>query len=335
MTTDLGSHTLYLGAVNGIIYSIDLDLYAIARTVEARAILAVKSGVHSSSKTKNVVSNASTNSSLRADTNEASPSTDTINSISELHGHTHPISCIAYLPSTSSSSSYLDSDDTARLISGDEYGSIRIWSIKSRVCTLVLHPWSGRGSSSNDIAMDATATSTTYPCSAILVIPNNPIATTRWNVTAATASTNLSNKKSDTRNNSTFLYPLRRFTAVQQQSDLHDNDVDGVTVASTTIQPVRRMDTLEFWEGGNMLERKRKRYQMKQELAQIYKEGGSKYSSPTNGIAQEISKEPDGTISDDEVLLLKQKLAEAEETITRWQAVNNKLLTKLNMQPKP
>jgi WD40 repeat protein len=314
MTTDLGSHTLYLGAVNGIIYSIDLDLYAIATTVEARAILAVKNGVHSSSS--------------------KTPSTDTINSISELHGHTHPISCIAYLPSTSSSASYLDSDDTARLISGDEYGSIRIWSIKSRVCTLVLHPWSGRGSSSNDIAMDSTATSTTYPCSAILVIPNNPLATTRWNVTAATASTNLSNKKIDTRNNSSFLYPLRRFTAVQQHTDLHDDDVDGVAVASTTIQPVRRMDTLEFWEGGNMLQRKRKRYQMKQELAQFYKEGGSKHSSSTDEITQEYSKEPGGTIPNDEVLLLKQKLAEAEETITRWQAVNNKLLTKLNMQPK-
>lgn len=321
MTTDLGSHTLYSGALNGSIYCIDLDLYAIAATEEARANIVVNTVRHSSSQTKNDDESSSSSSPPRT-------RTSTTDAISELHGHTHPITCIAFLPSTSSSSSYLDGDNTAKLISGDEYGSIRIWSIKSRVCTLVLHPWSCRGSTTHDAALD-----TTYPCSAILVLPNNPLTTTRWSVTAATASTNHSNKKSDTRSNSAFLYPLRRFTASQQQqSDLHNDNVDGVTVVTTTIQPVRRMATLEFWEGGNMLERKRKRYHMKQELAHLYNLSESKYSHPTNGIVQDNSKEPEP--DDDELLLLKQKLAEAEETIARWQTVNNKLLTKLNMQTK-
>jgi hypothetical protein len=320
MTTDLGSHTLYSGALNGSIYCIDFDLYAIAATEEARAVTVVTTVRQSSSQTKNDEESLSSP--------PPTPKTSTSDAISELHGHTHPITCIAFLPSTSTStSSYLDCDDTAKLISGDEYGSIRVWSIKSRVCTLVLHPWSCRGSTPHDAPTD-----TTYPCSAILVLPNNPLTTTRWNVTAATASTSHSNRKSDTRSNSAFLYPLRRFTAAQQQqTELHDDDVDGVTVVTTTIQPVRRMANLESWEGGNMLERKRKRYHMKQALAHLYNLGESKYSHPTNGIVQDHSKEPE---PDDEVVLLKQKLAEAEETIARWQTVNNKLLTKLNKQTK-
>lgn len=328
ITTDSWSHVLYAGAVNGTIYCVDLDAHAIAATVEARAVMVVNT-IGRKSVTNVSKTNTTTAADTPKNTNETAAPTDTSTDIvSELHGHVHPISCIAFLPSTSS---LLDIDDTARLISGDEHGCVRIWSIKSRVCTLVLHPWTFRGTSTiSDTTMETT--SATNPCSAILVIPNkdSTIASSRWNATAANSS-NVNSKKNELCTSS-FLYPLRRFTAAQQQSDLSNEDiaVDGINNITTTIQPLRRKASTDFWDGGNMLERVLKRSRMKQWLARQYHHKG--LTNPDDESERPVS--PKEVDYNDEVLQLKQKLAEAEETITRWQTVNNKLLSKLNRQPK-
>jgi len=104
---------------------------------------------------------------------------------------------IAFLPSTTS----LDngrSDDTARLISGDEQGCIRVWSVKCRVCTLILHPWSCRTTGVSDTA--SVGASAAYPCSAILIISNQ--STT---ADAAAASWNINKKKAH--DSSSSIYP--------------------------------------------------------------------------------------------------------------------------------
>ena len=291
LTTDLPwSHVLFAGSVNGFIYCLDLDVYAIASTTESRVSSAVVAS------------------------NSAEPTTDFI---SELHGHVHPVSSIAFLPSTTSLGNGR-SDDTARLISGDELGCIRVWSVKCRVCTLILHPWSCRTTGVSDTA--TVGASAAYPCSAILII-NNPSTST-----AATAAASCNSNKKKANDSSSSIYPLRRFTASQQQLnyDLKNNSetntedaFDGFhTFAVSRHQSVLNNEYSSInGRGNDVLERALKRQRLRQKVAKYHLSSGN---------------EDDGSAKGDEVVQLKKKLLDAEKTIARWEAVNNKLLSKLN-----
>ena len=67
--------------------------------------------------------------------------------------------------------------------------------------------------------------------------------------------------------------------------------------------------------GNDVLERARKRQRLRQNVANFHLSNDN---------------EDDAFAKGDEVVQLKKKLLDAEETIARWEAVNNKLLSKLN-----
>jgi hypothetical protein len=67
--------------------------------------------------------------------------------------------------------------------------------------------------------------------------------------------------------------------------------------------------------GNDVLERARKRQRLRQNVANFRLSNDN---------------EDDAFAKGDEVVQLKKKLLDAEETIARWEAVNNKLLSKLN-----
>jgi len=147
ITTDIVGHRVYIGGMNGCIYLIDLDTYAIASTAESATIIqtgAVRPSLNDEFK-------------IFQHTNESSSSPSYI---CELHGHEKAITCLTILEDTINSV----------LISGGIDGSIRIWDIQARCCVRIIRPW-------NTAATTEQVDANTCPCTSITIIHRSDLET--------------------------------------------------------------------------------------------------------------------------------------------------------------
>lgn len=137
---------LFAGAIQGSVYLIDVDLYAMHQTAQLGVTVkhVARTGTHEDQV-------------FSADRSEAYKT--------ELLGHEKPITSLAVL----------SEDDCEWLVSGDDAGEVRIWDIQSRGCIRVIRPWS------HSVAVAAKPPSTTtgkpaakqllHPVTSITIVP--------------------------------------------------------------------------------------------------------------------------------------------------------------------
>ncbi|KAL7567942.1 hypothetical protein ACA910_019653 [Epithemia clementina (nom. ined.)] len=161
------SSTLFAGSVEGTIFVLSLDEYAIHKLIQQGAVavartaskqqsstLTMKDGALSS-VTDQVFCPSVTNNNNKSKDNNESDSTTADVYRTELKGHDRAVTslCTCYLSPASSTTSSEDMPGATQqlvLCSGDETGTVRLWDMESRSCLRTIRPWSHGISDSNE-----------------------------------------------------------------------------------------------------------------------------------------------------------------------------------------
>ena len=194
VTADASGRRLYLGSVDGTIYCIDIDSYAIATTAES-----AKTITNSHDGSSFDVRGPSYSGSLLEETILGMESTSSESTYrSELRGHDGEVTSLALL----------EENGNDLLVSGGNDGSIRIWDMRSRCCIKTLHPWSANGSDGEHSKTKAC------PCSSITVIPRDNIESRGGGDVFSSGSA----RTKQHGNLINLLKPLQRFPKAQNKS---------------------------------------------------------------------------------------------------------------------
>ena len=295
---------IYAGSTNGIIYSVDLHAYAMHQTEKLGAIFVSKRRRKEhfdagSSKNwtmeekvfgkKNPENNTNTNDGN--DVNGETYQTDWV-------GHDHAVTSIAISAE----------DESRRMISGDSFGQIRIWEMESRTCLNVIQPWSLTNA---NITTD-TKVSPMHPVTSIRIIPQSDIIVSSGMFeSSSTSSKNFSNF-------STLVTPLQKYLSDPNETGIGAKLTSSIAVGKIRVPFLncnRTTKNLEYWEAKPIL-RKRRRQSTNN------KEGVKSGEKPS--AAEERSVQ-----MNEEIKKLKDELQAKDSEVKRWQAVNNKLMSRL------
>jgi len=274
---------LYMGALDGCIYCVDMNSWAIANTAESAAVIRTVGGERGSVAGVGVKEESISGSMLeetvlgmKSNGNDSSSTSNTTNPtnsnhtsplssyVTELKGHNRKITCLALIEEN-------NEDVSSLLVSGSIDGSIRIWDIRSRCCIRTLYPWSshhmllgqemiiddnsGSGSNGKNLV---------FPCSSITIIPRKWIdgsmdddvnGTNAIGGGIFTSSTShgtgggnrkRKRKKQNNEALADLIKPLERFTKYEQSmdGDGYDNDGGSEFVMAFT-KPMKKKDYLD------------------------------------------------------------------------------------------
>lgn len=294
---------LYAGSTEGTIYSLDLDAYAMQQTIKQGAMVS-KSEREKQEKyltdQERIVGKA-----LGEDSGSARLY------LSDWIGHDREVTSIAVIAER----------NTPLMISGDESGKIRIWDIESRTCIRTLQPWANNsgGVSANDGKTKedkAAQARSDHPIKSILVIPQ-PMDTVAAgsNSLFGTASSSSQKGQSGLAN---AILPLQKFAQQEQGNSL--NGTSSNKVAVPLLRPERSDESIEFWQARPIARKKRRL-----DSAMSSQTGPAPKATATN---EELQK-AQGTIE-----LMRAELEKTKKEVTRWEAVNNKLVAKLASKKK-
>lgn len=255
---------LFLGSKNGTIHIIDTDDYALHKTAQMGA-----------SVKRQKLQPGSYAEQLVGREDKEKPY------VMSLCGHDYPVTALAIAQGD---------DDDHLLISGDEAGVVRTWSLASKSCVKVVQPWSHLGvdtqKKKNVISL--------HPVTSITVLDQDMSESTPL---FSTTSQRQHTKKKET---------VSQLIRLLQK---HVLDQNSGTVAffrphSAISWDVPNVVTASFVQSS--LARRRR----------------STTALPTAG------EKVKGNESE-EIQQLRNELAEAKSTIERWEAVNNKLIARL------
>ena len=293
---------IYAGSTQGIIYSVDLDAYAMHQTEKLGAMFVSKRRRQEqvdarSSKNwtleENVFGkkNPENNNNAHDDDNNygAGYQTDWV-------GHNHPVTSIAFLTE----------DEPRRMISGDNFGQIRIWEMESRTCLNVIQPWSFTNSA------DDKSAAPKHPVTSIRIIPQ-PDALASSGIFEFSSS---NSKKFS--NFSTLVTPLQKYLC--DPNETANNIMPASSIAAGKIRVPflnsnRTTQNLEYWEARPIL---RKRQQQSTSVKEV-KETTKDRSGDNEQIAS----------MNEQIKMLKNELQAKDSEVKRWQTVNNKLMSRL------
>ena len=313
---------LYLGSVQGTIYSVDMNAYAMYQTEKQGATFAKRrrqdqssGGVRTIEETifgpKGVVSSSSTTP------------TDEINNNSSIVyqtdwvGHDHPVSAIALLTQA----------DQKMMISGDEMGQLRIWDLDSRTCLNVLQPWSqgsvmgstNRSSVSTSTA-DSSKTASAHPITSINIIPQ-PTDSVRSTMFRTAVSAAVGSSGKNVTSISTLVTPLQKFVSAESSEGGNTTTTSTTTVRVPFMKPNRSEESMKYWEA-KPIYRKRPRIGRRKEAS---KTDNNKEEEQTNDASNNNQvAEMNARIKE-----LEEQLKTKDSEIARWENVNNKLMAKL------
>jgi len=295
VTADACGRRLYLGSVDGTIYCIDIDSYAIATTAES-----AKTITNSHDDGLFDDRGPSYSGSLLEETvlglgMECKSSESTYRS--ELRGHDGEVTSLALL----------SENGNDLLVSGGDDGSIRIWDMRSRCCTKTLYPWSASGSGADG---EQNSRLKACPCSSITVIPRDSIESrSGGNIFSSVGST----RSKQHGNLINLLKPLQRFPKT------HDKTKDDIGFITNLVNPSGSCNVTTTVQ-------KRSSASLKP---------APKRTRSEHDTINASSNEEEALCDDTSAVLaaenakLKQELADTKTMLERWQKVNNKLALKL------
>lgn len=294
---------IYAGSTHGTIYSVDLSAYAMHQTEKLGAIfvgkrrrqeqLDAESSKNWTIEEKVFGKKNPENSKNSSDGNYnygAGYQTDWV-------GHDHPVTSIAI--STE--------DRTKRMISGDNFGQIRVWEMESRTCLNVIQPWSLTSAN----VVDDIKAGPIHPVTSIRIIaqPDTLASPGMFELSAG-------NRKNFS-NFSTLVTPLQKYVLDPYESSNTITPTTSIAAGKVRVPFLngnRSTQNLEYWEARPILRRKKRQ--------SINIEEGA---TTTKNISEH--KEQIGLMSE-EIERLKNELQAKELEVKRWQTVNNKLMTR-------
>ncbi len=353
---------LYLGSIDGTIYCIDLNAFAIATSAESASVVnnyissnntndlnvgGVKTSLSGSLLEETVLGNHSGTDDLVTE-GTSSPH------ISELRGHSSQISCLALFEEH-------DTINTTLLVSGSVDGSIRIWDIRSRCCIHTLYPWStNSGILGHEPKYGKISATSVFPCSSITVIPREWIESSNdgndssiFSSHSNSSGNRRSSRKRKSNSNDSLanlIKPLQRFTNKELHMDnCSSNKGNGNSGFVTAFTSPIKEDKLEVLEDVGCYEdlefrmfsmaqgpsNSNKRIRIVIENKSTNKKNESKEDGKIVSLDTKDTKGVHSTTGNDNTKDAEQKeemmkeIAQLREEVTRWQRVNNKLLLKL------
>ncbi len=368
VTSDSMGWRLYLGGLDGVIYCIDLNTYAIATTAESATVISSSSSPLSShlnsdhgnvqslsgSMLEETVLGMNSSYTTAAANNDAisniTTTTSNINKrssessyVTELRGHNRQISCLALLEEN-------DDDVPTLLVSGSVDGSIRIWDIRSRCCIRNIYPWSNNHTLlGQEMMKDGSSTSATssknivFPCSSITVIPRKWIDDTNDDDNAGsvfTSSTNGNSSKKRKRkkhNNEALvdlIKPLERFTKYEQRFDDGSNDESGddkdyAGFAMAFTKPLKKKNHLDLISVNESSYDDYSTSVVTKQCKEVEKDLVDEVNDKDNRQGKESVSGSIHTGNSVKEAELVDELKRLREEVARWQKVNNKLMLKL------
>jgi WD40 repeat protein len=314
LTTDCHhGRRLFAGSVKGTVHIVDLDSYALHRTVQMGATI-VHIPKYQKQQTISLEDRVfgSTPGAVTANSDDSSPSYQ-----EELRGHDRAITCLAVFNEENESGS------TECLVSGDESGVLRVWDSRRGCCVRVVNPWSHSALVENagDSKSKLAATTQLHPVTSISVIREevDPFDTSPAGDDTAMFGTRSSDKRARSHNSfGSMVSPLQKFSTA-----LDDRSSSAFPVAVPFLEP-RRDDPSGFWDlstGRVAFEKALQARQKRWRRSQPDSGRGDGISAVDNG--NELQQQRD------EIAKLKKELEEAKTTIERWEIVNNKLISKI------
>lgn len=310
LTTDAQhGRSLFAGSVKGTLHVVNLDSYALHRTLQMGATI-VHIPKHQHQKTlEDRVFGTNTESATTA-------SDESISSYqAEFRGHDRAVTSLAVYDEDDE-----NGDTTEFLVSGDELGVVRVWDSRRGCCVRVIQPWSQSAhadASSDGKAKTAAATAQMRPVTSILVLRDDY---DQFNSSArgdAAVFGSADTRKKGLNSYSSMVSPLQKFSVAH-----NDRSSSALSVAVPFVEP-RRDDASGFWDlsAGNAAFEKAICAQQKRARHSKPDQGSNAVGS-TQRFQHESAK----------VRGLEKELAEARETISRWEVVNNKLMSKIQQE---
>lgn len=326
---------LMVGCQSGIIHIIDLDQYAVHMNIAQTGVMTAgnnnKNNQHSSSSY-----------------------------LAELRGHDRAVTALAIVPNgaaplkhstgdaTTTTNNNMDADSLL-LVSGDRSGMVRIWDVPSRLCLRVVTPWST--TTITTIGSTATApsgptepfgaTSSAQHAVTSIVVLQEPVddqavdaslfasaAETNSNGSSANLSgVGRSQKKLQQQHlASKLITPLQKFSSDQPLSH-------AVTVVGIRTTRKRLLGSNDHNGGTLLAGNNDSSLQQRQRLDLVHAvldHCKKKSKNRPNATTEEtLNTEADTT---NELQRARAELEQAKATIARWEAVNNRLLERLQQQ---
>jgi len=306
---------LYAGSMQGTIYSVDLNAYAMHQTEKQGAIFAKNKRRHlnAGSSTnwtmeETVFGKKSSESNSSSNNNNNNDSEGITNSgpvyQTDWVGHDHAVTSIALLTET----------EPKKMISGDSFGQIRIWDIESRTCMNVIQPWSHGGS--NNVNQEGAGKSISgHPVTSIHLIPqpNGKI------LSGIFESSTGSNK--NITNFSSLVTPLEMYVS-------DTNSIATGTIRVPFLKKNRTEQNMKYWEARPILRKRRLRREPK--MNSCTKTVTDEEHEQSEQQHQQQQKEQEQVASmNEQIKKLQDQLKGKDSEVERWKTVNNKLMLRL------
>ena len=345
VTSDATGRRIYAGGDDGVVYCVDLDVHALRETAESATLVSVGPGTGSKHRNLLDAPPPSLSGSRLGQTilgiSGAGATASASSAVAELKGHSRPVTALAVVDGEA------DKGGRGLLVSGSEDGTVRIWDLRTRACSKVIRPWGGSGGTTAGGAVGPSPSSaTSCPVSSLVVVPRDGFSSAASSINGpfdvAAPTDGRRGRGGGSYADGAFVdlfHPLQRFPA-------HSLSGDSVPIMTSS----RTLPVALRWDGEHYRDRggrnvaalssgvKRQRISvagpresaaimMPEEAAEGDGDNGggflSFYTDPKKEEAEGVHAE------DAEVAGLRSQLADAKDTIRRWEKVNNKLATKL------
>eukprot|EP00536_Pseudo-nitzschia_multiseries_P005927 jgi/Psemu1/14051/gm1.14051_g len=288
---------LYAGSIQGTIFSVDLNAYAMHQTEKLGAIFANKRR-----RQEQLDAGSSENWTVEEKVfGKKNPESNKSNGDNNNHGQGYQTDWIGHDHAVTSIALLTDSEPQ-KMISGDSFGQIRIWEMESRTCLSVIQPWSSANANATDA--DGKKPGIVHPVTSIRVIPQPLISASSgmFQSPSGKNSTNLS----------TLVTPLQKYSV--DPNDAANSSITGQSIAAGTIRVPflkrnRTGENLSYWEARPILRPSKTK---KQSIT----EGQPEDSETIESMQEQIKQ-------------LQNQLQAKDSEVKRWQTVNNKLMSKL------
>jgi WD domain, G-beta repeat len=343
LVMDPHTQTLYAGSVQGTIYIIAWDEYAIYQVQQQQGVHVIltpqdggsgnKRQKQTSSMAHQVFGGGGVNYRKKDQQLQDSKTYQT-----ELSGHNRAVTSLALVNAAATASASSNSD-TVLLCSGDEGGTLRIWDTTSRGCIHVVNPWSTNnntttanaaakpGSKPAGAAAATTKKRHYHPITSIRVIvedtPESVMTTARFGM-AAVASTNsniIMRGDKNTTSMVNLVTPLQKFATTTTGPD---QKAEPTLLLRPTTALTESVGSSLFWDVAR--DSSRQRLVRKRQL---------RLQQERNASQEKVQQQHKQPKENDEVdyrakaVALQKELDKAQATIQRWEAVNNKLMAQL------